>query len=151
MKPSNNPRHILFGGTFVLANKLQVVGDKLVQGASTKQWFLLRNLMDLPKEPLPTITQIAQSMDSTRQNIAKMLELMEREGLVIIEKSHTDHRSRSVRITEAGLNYTKQTAENAQDFLDCLFKGIDSKKSDIASKVLLRMIQNLEKMQEEVL
>lgn len=151
MKPPDDPRYLLFGGTFVLANKLQVVGDKLVGGLSTKQWFLLRNLVDLPKDPPPTINQIAQEMDSTRQNIAKMLELLEREGFVVIEKNTADLRSRSVRITESGLNQAKQTAENAQGFLDRLFRDIKSEERDVASSVLLKMVRNLQEIQEELL
>lgn len=150
MRPPDNPQHLLFGGTFVLANKLQFVGDKLVEGLSTKQWFLLRNLMDMPIEPPPTITQVSQTMDSTRQNIAKMLEPMEREGFVTIENSPTDHRSRSIRITAKGLEYARQTAENGRHFLERLFEGIGSEECDAAGKVFVKMIQNLEKMQEEL-
>lgn len=151
MRPPENNQYLLFGGTFVLANKLQFVGDKLVDGLSTKQWFLLRNMMDLPSEPPPTITRIAQAMDSTRQNVAKMLEVMEREGLVALESSETDHRSRGVRITAAGLAYAKQTAEGAQVFLDRLYEGIESEELNVAGGVLKKMVQNLEKMQEELI
>lgn len=150
MRPPNNIQYMLFGGTFVLANKLQFVGDKLVDGLSTKQWFLLRNLMDLPKDPPPTITKIAQEMDSTRQNITKMLEVMERDGLLTIEKSATDLRSRSVHITPLGLQLAKQTADNAQGFLDELFKDMNDEELETAGKVLIKMIQNLENMQENL-
>lgn len=148
MNPPENKRYLLFGGTFVLANKLQLVGDKLVDGFSTKQWFLLRNILDLHREPPPTITQIAHSMDSTRQNIAKMLLSLEREGLVIIEDSDLDHRSRSVRVTETGLAHAKQTAENAQDFLTRLYDGIQPEELDAAGRVMIKMVENLQKMQE---
>lgn len=150
MKPPKNTEYLLFGGTFVLANKLQFVGDKLVDGLSTKQWFLLRNMMDMPSEPAPTITQIANAMDSTRQNITKMLEVMEREGLVTLKKSETDQRSRSVRITETGLTYVKQTAQNAQGFLDLLYEGMSSEELETAGEVLVKMVQNLQKMTEDL-
>lgn len=150
MRPPENTKYLLFGGTFVLANKLQFVGDKLVDGLSTKQWFLLRNMMDMPSEPPPTITQIARAMDSTRQNITKMLEAMEREGLVALNDNESDHRSRNVLITAAGLTYAKQTAANAQGFLDSLYVGISSEELDVAGTVLKKMIENLQKMQEEL-
>lgn len=150
MKPPKNTQHILFGGTFVLANKLQYIGDKMVDGLSTKQWFLLRNLMDLPADPPPSITQIAKSMDSTRQNITQMLELMEREGYVEISDSESDHRSRCVRLTDAGNEYAKKTAENAQDFLNRLYEDISPKEREAAAGVMMKMMANLERMQEEV-
>lgn len=147
MRPPENTKYLLFGGTFVLANKLQFVGDKMVDGLSTKQWFLLRNMMDMPSEPPPTITQIAHAMDSTRQNIAKMLEAMEREGFVTLEDSESDRRSRSVRLTASGLAYARQTAINAQDFLERLYEGIGSEERVAAGNVMKKMIENLQKMQ----
>ncbi len=114
MKIPDRTDYLIFGGIFLLANKLQFVGDKMVEGLSTKQWFLLRTIMDLPCDPPPTISQIARDMDSTRQNITKMLEKMEREGIVTIEENESDHRSRRIRITESGLRQARQAAENAQ-------------------------------------
>jgi len=150
LRPPENTKYLLFGGTFVLANKLQFVGGKLIDGLSIKQWFLLRNMMDLPRDPPPTITRIAHTMDSTRQNIAKMLDGLEREGFVALEGSESDHRSRSVRITESGLSAARQTAENAQGFLDRLYTGICSEERDAAASVMKKMIENLQKIQEEL-
>lgn len=151
MKPPKNTKYLLFGGTFVLANKLQFVGDKLVDGLSTKQWFLLRNMMDMPSNPPPTITQVANAMDSTRQNITKMLEVMEREGLITLAENGADRRSRIVRITEEGFAYAEQTAQNAQGFLDRLYEGISSEERDTAGEVMKKMVQNLQKLQEELM
>ncbi len=85
MKIPDRTDHLLFGGTFVLANKLQFVADKSVAGLSTKQWLLLRTIKDMPGDPPPTITRIAAEMDTTRQNVAKMLEILRREGLVQLD------------------------------------------------------------------
>lgn len=149
MKPPENTKYLLFGGTFVLANKLQFVGDKVVDGLSTKQWFLLRNMMDMPREPAPTITQIARAMDSTRQNIAKMLEVMKRQGYVVLTRDETDHRNRCVRITASGLTCAEQTASNAKEFLERLYEGISSEERETAGCVMKKMVENLQRMQEE--
>jgi DNA-binding MarR family transcriptional regulator len=143
----NRADYLLFGGTFVLANKLQVVGDKMVDGLSTKQWLLTRTILDLPDEPPPTITQIAREMDSTRQNVAKMLETMERDGLVTLEQSQFDRRSRRVRVTELGREQARQVAENAEGFMARLFGGIEKSEMDAAGRVLLKMFENLTDMQ----
>jgi DNA-binding MarR family transcriptional regulator len=142
--------YLLFGGVFALANKMQSVGDKMVEGLSTKQWFLIRTLMDMPCDPPPTITQIAREVDTTRQNATKMLEVMEREGLLSIGGSDSDRRRRSVRLTETGLRHAEKTAENGSYFLNRLFDGIDPDAMDAATKVLIGMMNNLIKMQEEL-
>ncbi len=149
MKIPDRTDYLLFGGTFVLANKMQFVADKSVAGLSTKQWLLLRTIKDMPGKPPPTITQIAAVMDSTRQNVAKMLDKLEREGLVAVEESGSDRRSRCVRVTQAGLAHTGRVAANAEDFIRRLFDGIQPEEMDIAGKVLIKMTQNLMVMQEE--
>lgn len=148
MKVPENTKYLLFGGSFVLANKLQFAGDRMVEGLSLKQWFLLRNIMDMSNAPSPTIKQVAIEMDSTRQNITKMLEVMEREGLVKIKRSELDHRNRTVHITKNGMERARLTAENAQDFLENLYKGINSGERENAARVMLKMIENLEKMKQ---
>ncbi len=148
MKPPGRNDYLLFGGTFVLANKLQFVSDRMVEGLSTKQWFLLRTIKDMPVDPPPTITQIAVEMDSTRQNVAKMLEKLERDGLVAIEGNEADRRSRRVRITDAGFRHSGQVAANAQGFLKLLFEGISLEEIDTAGRVIVKMMQNLTNMQE---
>lgn len=150
MKPPENAKYLLFGGTFVLANKLQFVGDRMVEGLSTKQWFLLRSMSELPQDPPPTITQIARETDTSRQNIAKMLEAMERQGLVTLAGSSLDRRSRSVRITPAGWEQIRQTTDNARSFLDRLYGGIEQKDLEAAGAVLQKMIENLQRMQVQV-
>lgn len=150
MKIPERMDYLLFGGTFLLANKLQLVGDNMVEGLSSKQWFLMRNIQDLPAEPPPTITEIARVTDSTRQNTAKMLAAMEREGLITIEREAADRRSRRVRITETGFAHARQVTENGEAFLKRLFDGIAQEKLDVAGRVILQMIDNLYEMQEEI-
>jgi DNA-binding MarR family transcriptional regulator len=134
----------------VLANKLQIVGDGMVAGLSVKQWFLIKTIMDLPSDPPPTITQIVKDTDSTRQNVTKMLEIMERDGLVSIEGNETDRRSRRVRVTEAGHRQAKQVEKNAQGFLKSLFKDITPEDLEASGRVILRTIGNLAVMQEQI-
>ena len=150
MKPPENTKYVLFGGTFILAIKLHLVGDKMVDGLTTKQWFLLLKLMELPKEPAPTLTQLAQAMDSSRQNIAKMLEIMEHAGIVTVEHSKADQRSRSISVTPLGRSRAEETERNGQNFLNRLFEGISEEERAVAAKVTINMIQNLERMQEEL-
>ncbi len=143
--------YLLFGGVFALANKLQAVGDKMVEGLSTKQWFLTRTIMDMPSEPPPTITQIAREMDTTRQNVTKMLEKMEKGSLITLGGNETDRRSRNVRITELGLSRALEVAKNSQDFLKMVFQGIDPTELDTAGRVVIAMMKNLIEMQGNML
>lgn len=150
MKIPENKQYVLFGGTFVLANKLQVVADKMVQGLSTKQWFLLRNLSELPTNPPPTITTLAKETDTSRQNVSKMLEVLHRQGYVALQGSSEDHRSQSVLLTELGRQILRQMAQEAAPFFSELFTGISEDECVAAANVVLKLIGNLYKMQEDM-
>lgn len=151
MKIPDNRQYVLFGGTFVLANKLQVVADKRVKGLSTKQWFLLRNLSDLPTCPPPTITTLARETDTTRQNVSKMLEVLARQNYVQLENSTEDHRSQTVSLTDTGAQTLRQVAKEAAPFFTELFSGISEAECAAAAEVIIKLIENLNRMQEEAI
>ena len=150
MNAPENPRYLLFGGTFVLANKLQFAGDKSVAGLTTKQWFLLMNLRELSKVSVPSVNKLASTMNSTRQNIAKMLDTMEKEGLVSVNQSAQDKRVKEVVITKKGQRLAKQSEKDSQEFRNKLFTSITEEELTIASQVTLKMIENLERIIKEV-
>ena len=150
MKAPENPKHLLFGGTFILANKLQFAGDKSVTGLTTKQWFLLMNLRELSKVSVPSVNDLANAMDTSRQNIAKMLDTMEKDELVAISQSAQDKRVKKVFITKKGQQLAKQSEKDSQDFRDKLFTGITDNELAIASQVTLKMIDNLKRIIKEM-
>ena len=150
MKIPQNNRYILFGGSFVLANKLQVVADKTVEGLSSKQWFLLKTLQDMPDEPVPTITSLAKESDTSRQNTTKKLEALRKRKCVLIEDNQNDQRSRALKITEHGRNLLVSMRENSYDFFEKVFEGISDEECEAAAKVTIKLIDNLSKMQNEM-
>ena len=149
MKIPNNSQYILFGGAFILANKLRLVAEQKVEGLSVKQWFLLRTLQDMPTEPAPTITSLAKETDTTRQNAAKMLAILHRGGYVVIADSPSDGRSSAIEITEQGRQMLGTMAAKSAGFIRELFSGISREDLDIAANVIIKMIDKLNKMQEE--
>lgn len=151
MKIPKNNQYILFGGNFVLANKMQWVADKKVEGLSSKQWFLLRTLYEMPEEPVPTITSLARETDTSRQNVTKMLESLHRQGCVILSDNPQDRRSRTVMPTEQGLQMLESMAKQSPGFFNELFAGISNEECAVAAKVVIKMTENLLKMQEDVL
>ncbi|HHT16784.1 MAG TPA: MarR family transcriptional regulator [Papillibacter sp.] len=150
MKIPEDKRHVLFGGTFILANKLQLVADKWVRALSIKQWFLLRHLSEMPQDPPPTITMLARETDTSRQNVSKMLEVLERQGYVRLERSPEDRRSQSVVLTEAGAQVLRAVAVEGAPFLHQLFSGISGEECAAAADVMIKLIENLSRMQREM-
>lgn len=150
MKIPQNKKYIMFGGTFALANKLQVIADKRMTGLSTKQWFLLRNLSDFSSNAWPTMTELAKETDTSRQNVSKMLEVLKRQGYVELQNNVEDHRSQVVVLTESGCNILRQVAQEAQPFFDELFLDIPEEEYLVAAKVVIKMMANLNCMQKDI-
>lgn len=148
MKKPENKQYVLFGGTFVLANKMQAVADKTMHELSTKQWFLLHNLRDLPTYPLPTITTLAKEMDTSRQNVSKMLDVLQRQGYVTLRERAEDHRSQGVEMTGAGAQILHQVAKEAAPFFTELFTGISEEDCAVSAGVVVKLLENLHKMEE---
>ncbi|MDL2232023.1 MarR family winged helix-turn-helix transcriptional regulator [Ruminococcaceae bacterium OttesenSCG-928-L11] len=150
MKVPENNQYVLFGGSFVLANKMQLVADRTVTGLSTKQWFLLRSLFDMPEEPAPTITSLAKETDTSRQNVTKMLEVLQRQGCVTLGDNPHDHRSRTIEMTDHGLRLLGTMAKQSEGFFKDLFSGISDEQCAVAAQVAIKMIENLSRMQEDL-
>lgn len=148
MRRPENPQYVLFGGSFVLANKMQWVADRRVEGLSSKQWFLLRSLSDMPDDPTPTITALAKETDTSRQNVAKRLEGLKRRGCVALGENPSDHRSRTVAMTAHGREMLGAMAGQSRGFFAELFRGIDDAQCAMAARVVVKMIENLSAMQE---
>lgn len=149
MKIPENNQYVLFGGAFILANKLQSVADKKSIGLSTKQWFLMRNLQDLSTESPPTITMLAKETDTSRQNVSKMLSTLQKQGYVILRDSEADRRSQTVEMTIKGKEMLEQMAGRSTYFFAELFNGISGEEIEAAAKVVIKLIENLKKMQED--
>lgn len=150
MKIPENKQYVLFGGAFLLANKLQAVADKQVHGLSTKQWFMLRNLSDLPLDPPPTITLLARETDTSRQNVRKMLEILQRQGYVVLTDSMQDHRSQTVFLTESGAQVLRQVAQEATPFFAELFSGLGAEECAVAADTVVKLIGKLNQMQQKL-
>ena len=70
-------KEFLFGSIFLLSNKLQALGDGYLKEITLKQWLLLIMIQTINKEQ-PSVTEVAAFMGSTRQNVRKMLEALEK-------------------------------------------------------------------------
>ena len=108
------------------------------------------NLRELSKVSVPSVNELASTMNTTRQNIAKMLDTMEKEGLVSVNQSAQDKRVKRSFRDKKGQQLAKQSEKESQDFRDKVFTGITDNELAIASQVTLKMIENLERIIKEM-
>jgi DNA-binding MarR family transcriptional regulator len=130
----------IFGSIFTLSNKLQVLGDKFDRNLTIKQWLLLAGIYKSRNE-MPTISEVAGIIGNSRQNVKKMVLILEKEGFVTIENDSNDARVQKIRLTKKCLDYLLQREKRELEFLEQLFEGYQS----IELKDLVNGISKLEK------
>lgn len=62
----------IFGAIFTLANRLQILGDKLDENITVKQWLLLATISK-SEHPAPSLSEVAKTIGNSRQNVKKWL------------------------------------------------------------------------------
>lgn len=130
----------IFGSIFTLSNKLQVLGDKFDKNLTVKQWLLLAGIYKSRSE-MPTISEVAGIIGNSRQNVKKMLVILEKEGFVRIENDPNDARVQKIKLTEKCLSHMQQREKRELEFLEQLFEGLEP--AEIQG--MIRGISKLEK------
>lgn len=143
-------QQFIFGSVFLLSNKLQLLGDKVTGEITLKQWFLLNMIHKMGNNKL-NFQDIAKAIGYSRQNISKMISLLERKGMVSLQTSETDHRSVYVILTQKCLDYFSSKENLGNTLLDTLFIGMSSEETEQLVTLLGRLLGNTESaLREEV-
>jgi DNA-binding MarR family transcriptional regulator len=134
----------IFGSLFLIANKLQVIGDQYLgkDNMTMKQWLLTVMVSQFPDAP-PTLGEVAELMGSSHQN-AKQLALKLREkGFLNIEKDAKDGRVIRLRLTQKSLDFWKDREDMDNKFVVDLF-------SDFTEEEINAMCSGFNKLFEKI-
>jgi len=130
----------IFGSIFTLSNKLQSLGDKFDKNLTIKQWLLLAGIFKSDSDS-PTISEVASLIGNSRQNVKKMVLILEKEGFVTLIKDSNDARILRISLTKKCRDYLLQREKKELKFLLQLFDGFSSNEI----KALVNGISKLEK------
>lgn len=108
----------------MLANRIQALGDKLDAQITTKQWLLIAVILK-SGTTAPALTELAAMTGSSRQNVKKMAQILEKQGLLELAKDAQDARIVRVRLTEACMDYFAGRSKKEEKFMANLFNGFD--------------------------
>lgn len=137
----------IFGSLFLLANKLQVVGDRYLaaEEMTTKQWFLTAVISRFA-ENAPTLSEVAEAMNSSRQNVKQLALKLAEKGFLSIEPDPRDARAIRLRVTEKCKNFWSERQDKDARFLKDLFQDLSELEIDVVARSLGKIIANMEKM-----
>ncbi len=133
----------IIGCISMLANKLTQFGDEIFPDITFKQWFLLLMIskMDIEEK---NVQNIAECVGTSRQNIKKMLTVLETKNYVVISKSTADARSLKVELTEKAYQYFQENASIAEQETEKLFAEFSLDEIDILISGLDKLIRRLD-------
>lgn len=134
----------IFGSIFLIANRLQVLGDKYlgVDGITTKQWFLNVMISQFGDNP-PTLSEVAELMGNSRQNVKQLALKLEEKGFLNIRKDDEDARALRLKLTDKGREFWAKRRKQDTEYVAEIFK-------DLSEEEILNMFKGFEKIIKKV-
>lgn len=137
----------IFGAIFALSNRLQVLGDAFDQAITIKQWLFLVSVSKFPAPP--TVSEAAGVIGYSRQNAKRIATALEDRGFVTITRDGKDSRALRIALTQTCRAYFAARQEREMEFLEQVFAGFDTKLTAGFYEGLLRLEENLGRMEKK--
>lgn len=141
----------IFGSLFLLANKLQTLGDHYLEegGMTTKQWFLTAMVSQFKERP-PTLSEVAELMGSSRQNVKQLALKLEEKGFLKIEKDERDSRAFRIKLTEKSRVFWESRQDKDNDFVRKLFEDFTNNEVDATAASIKKLLDRVEEMEKHL-
>nr|WP_305144970.1 MarR family transcriptional regulator [Anaerotignum propionicum] len=114
-------------------------------GSTRIQWIALYFLLNTDKEM--SQKELASLMNIQDPSLARLIDRMERDGLIRRIENQKDKRMKILELTEAGRLKAESLMHCGQEFSDLLLEDISDEDVEIFHKVLDKMLNNIEKKQ----
>lgn len=138
----------ILGAILTLANRLQVLGDKLDDQVTMKQWLLIAIILK-SGSPAPTLSDVAEMIGSSRQNVKKMALILEKQGFVTLTKDSSDARMVRLQLTEKCMVYFAERSAREDQFMDALFHSFDTESTRGLYSGLTLLTDNITRMETD--
>lgn len=147
MDSINEKAHI-FGSIFIIANRLQVLGDKFDKNITIKQWLLLVGILK-NSNTAPTISEVADLIGNSRQNVKKMALILEKKGFISLSKDPKDARILRVSLTDKCAAYFKKRENRELVFFEKLYEGYDTQLVKGLNDGITKLEENIIRMENQ--
>lgn len=136
---------LIFGSVFLMANRLQVIGDKYFapDDMTVKQWFLTIMISQF-NNAAPTLSEVSELMGTSHQNVKQIALKLEKKGFLSIEKDEVDGRAIRLRITEKSFSFWSSRIDKDNEFISSLFKGLDENETSVMCSGLMKLYENIQ-------
>ena len=141
MTEATEPRIDSFPLLLFLCHRLEYIADSELQtdDLTTKQYLtvvVIENLYDHP----PSISELAESLSSTHQNIKQIALQLQKKGFIKIERDQNDKRTWRLNVTEKNKAYWNSRAKEHEAIVRSFFASLTDTEIQTFSALLLRLI-----------
>ncbi|MGL4346007.1 MAG: MarR family transcriptional regulator [Cellulosilyticaceae bacterium] len=145
--PENlSPQQFVFGALFIIANKLQVNGDRWDEHITMKQWLLVVMITQF-REGAPKLSEVADFMGVSRQNIKQLALKLQKKGFITLQKDEKDSRALRIHLTAYCEAYFKGREVAEQMYLGQLYEGFTEEDMSGLYRGICRLLLNIQKME----
>ena len=135
-------QEFIYAAIHLLSNRLQIIGNKLDPTISEKQWFVLAAVSKHTTPP--SLSDIANALGTSRQNIKKIASTLEKHGFLRMEKDKNDLRIIRLFLTEKCIIHLKSREPKEDEYLSHIFTGIDETTLDILCSGMTKLMENID-------
>jgi DNA-binding MarR family transcriptional regulator len=128
------------------ANRIQILGDKLDKSISTKQWLLIA-VISKCEHPSPTLSEVANIIGSSRQNVKKMAVILQERGFLSLTKDVDDARVIRITLTSKCFTYFQNRNDKELQFMSRLFDKFDEALTDDLYQGFVKLVENIAEME----
>lgn len=139
----------IFGSIFLLSNRLQVIGDQYLgrDDTTTKQWFLQVMISQFGDNP-PTLSEVAELMGSSRQNVKQLALKLAEKGFLTIQKDEQDARALRLKQTDKSQVFWERRKKQDDEYIEDLFKDFSAEEINVMSKGFGKLFEKIGKIEK---
>lgn len=138
-------KRLIFSELFILQNKIQTKFDKILGDITSKQFIILVIVSSFPDPP--SLTDVAKHAGCSRQNVKKVVAVLEKNGFLSLVP---EQGTRAVRIVlqQKFFDFYEVFLEKAAVGLDDLFHGMSEREIDDVFRGLHSIEANVNRLIE---
>lgn len=114
-------------------------------GTTRVQWIVLYYL---GKDESISQKELGEKMNIKESSVVRLIDRMERDGLVERIKNEVDKRVTNLNLTSKGKEYRLNLLPEGEKFQDLLSRGISDEEMKIFLDVLSKMVYNVEQYKD---
>lgn len=129
-----------YGTLFSLINKLQIQGDKYLDGLTSRQYMTIIAILHLPEDET-TLNNIAKKLGTSKQNVNRMVASIEKQSYLSVVPSEKDKRAINVKLTELGKRKVVECSEQGVNFMADVFNQFTTEELETLWKLLKKLYE----------